>query len=253
MSFKTEIIAHRGASWDAPENTVAAIRLAWTQQADGAECDVYVTADDAVVLLHDPTLKRTGGVDINVSEAPLAIVREADVGALKGAAWRGEKVPLIGEVLALLPEGKKLVVEIKGGPGVIPALKREVGKALASGLVRPGQVEFISFSEQALRAAKAAMPECRALYLSGDYKERSAEALEELIAICREAGFDGLDLDRGWPVSLSFVQRVHNAGLLLYMWTVNDPAKARDLALAGVDAIATDRPALVRAGLEGKA
>lgn len=233
---------------------MASFKLAWTQQADGAECDVYVTTDDAVVLLHDPTLKRTAGLDARVDELDLATVRALDAGAWKGETWRGEKVPVIAEVLATIPadKTKKLLIEIKGGPKVVPALKREIGKAVAGGHVRSEQVEFISFDEAVLRAAKTAMPECKALYLAGDYKERSTEALGELIAICREAGFDGLDLDRGWPVSPSFVRRVHDAGLLLYMWTVNDPAKARDLAAAGVDAIATDRPALVRAGLEGK-
>lgn len=249
---KPEIIAHRGASRDAPENTVAAIKLGWEQQADGAECDVHVTADDEVVLLHDPSLRRTGGMDVNVAEVDLATIRKVDAGAFKGEQWKGEKVPVISEVLKVLPAGKKLVVEIKGGPGVVPALKREIDKAVKAGVVKREQVEFICFDETVLRQAKTIMPECKALYLAGDYRERSPEALATLIGLCREAGFDGLDLDRGWPIGPAFVQRVHDAGLRLYVWTVNDPAKARDLAAAGVDAITTDRPGLIREALERK-
>lgn len=246
----TKIIAHRGASYDAPENTLAAIGLAWAQNADGAECDIHVTADNEVVLLHDESLGRTGGINLTVPKSSLADIRAVDVGSWKGSAWRGEKVPLLGETLAAIPSGKKLVVEIKGGTKVIPPMIQAIEKAEASGTIKRGQLEFISFDENALRAAKTALPECKALYLSGDYKKRSLNALDELVAFCVQSGFDGLDLDRGWPIDSAFVQRVREAGLLLYVWTVNDPDRAKELARASVDAITTDRPALIRDALD---
>jgi len=84
-----EIVAHRGASWDAPENTVAAWRLAWEQGADAAELDTYLTKDGKMVVLHDGSTQRTTGVDLRVAETTLAELRALDAGKWKGEQFAG--------------------------------------------------------------------------------------------------------------------------------------------------------------------
>ncbi|HEY9250938.1 MAG TPA: glycerophosphodiester phosphodiesterase family protein, partial [Rariglobus sp.] len=89
MNTPVKIIAHRGASGEAPENTVAAARLGWTEQADAVEIDVHLTRDGRVVAIHDPTLLRTTGRDARVDELTLEEIRRLDAGVWKGARWRG--------------------------------------------------------------------------------------------------------------------------------------------------------------------
>ncbi|HSG69711.1 MAG TPA: glycerophosphodiester phosphodiesterase family protein, partial [Planctomycetaceae bacterium] len=107
-----EIIAHRGASYDAPENTLASVNLAWEQNADAVEIDIWLTSDNQIVLMHDKTPKRYGGPDTLVSEMTLEQLRALDVGAWKDPRWKGEKAPLLSEVLPLVPAGKRLFIEI---------------------------------------------------------------------------------------------------------------------------------------------
>jgi len=103
---KVEIVAHRGASFDAPENTVAAIKLAWEQKADASEFDVYLSKDGKIVVIHDATTKRTAGDDMKVALTNLDELRKLDVGKWKNAKFAGEKIPTLEEMLATVPSGK---------------------------------------------------------------------------------------------------------------------------------------------------
>src|SRR5262245_61979826 len=112
------IIAHRGASHDAPENTLAAFRLAWQQDADGIECDFYLTRDEAIACIHDETTKRTAGVDLTIADATLDQLRGLDVGSWKDKRWAGERIPLIEQVFQTIPKGKRIYIEVKCGPEI---------------------------------------------------------------------------------------------------------------------------------------
>ncbi|MDP6721144.1 MAG: glycerophosphodiester phosphodiesterase family protein, partial [Pirellulaceae bacterium] len=93
------IVAHRGASYDAPENTLAAFRLAWRQGADGIEGDFYLTKDGQIVCIHDADTKRTAGVSRQVAKSTLAELRELDVGRWKDEEFAGERMPTLQQVL----------------------------------------------------------------------------------------------------------------------------------------------------------
>ncbi|MFV2065815.1 MAG: glycerophosphodiester phosphodiesterase family protein, partial [Pirellulales bacterium] len=97
------IVGHRGASHDAPENTLAAFQLAWQRGADGVEGDFYLTSDGHIVCIHDADTERVAGEKLIVAESTLADLRQLDVGAWKGERWRGEKIPTLEEVLATVP------------------------------------------------------------------------------------------------------------------------------------------------------
>ncbi len=106
MSLAQQVIAHRGASYDAPENTLAAFRLAWQQGADGIEGDFWLTADGEIVCLHDGDTVRTGDRKLSVGQSTLEQLRTVDVGISKGEKFRGERIPTLAEVLAIVPAGQ---------------------------------------------------------------------------------------------------------------------------------------------------
>lgn len=244
------IVAHRGASQDAPENTLASIALGWAQEADLLEIDVRLTRDGAVVLLHDETFARTAGHPAAPQALDLAAIRQLDAGSWKAPHYAGQCVPLLAEALAAVPDDKGILIEIKCGVEIIPALQRD----LAAAALPSERVHLICFDHEVLCAAKAAMPHFKALFLAGGTHEgrpRPLSDLDALIAAAQAANFDGLDLGADWPIDAAFVRRVHAAGLLLHIWTVNDGARARELVAAGVDGITTDRPGWLRKQLQG--
>ncbi|MCA9017815.1 MAG: glycerophosphodiester phosphodiesterase, partial [Planctomycetaceae bacterium] len=115
-----EIIGHRGASYDAPENTLASVNLAWQRNADAVEIDIYLTKDGKIVAYHDKTTKRIGGRDQAVNEQTLAELQTLDVGAWKNEKYKEERIPTLTQILKAIPAGKRLFIEIKCGPEVLP-------------------------------------------------------------------------------------------------------------------------------------
>jgi glycerophosphoryl diester phosphodiesterase len=112
-SMNVEIIAHRGASFDAPENTRAAVDLAWQQNADAAEIDIHVSRDGEIVVIHDDNTRRTTGLDAEVAALSLEELKKLDAGIWKGLQFAGESIPTLDEILALIPPGRRLFIEIK--------------------------------------------------------------------------------------------------------------------------------------------
>lgn len=244
----TEIIAHRGYSAIAPENTVAAFRRAWAAGADACELDLYLTADRKIVVIHDKDTKRTTGVSRVVAESTLAELRELDAGSWKSPKFAGEKIPTLAEALATLPPGsKRFYLEIKCGPEVVPVLAEE----LEAWKPRAGQLCIIAFDRTVARESKKAMPWLKVLRLSSEKTRLKIPVdLAALIAETREDGLDGLDLSLKWPWNETMVDQIRDAGLELCVWTVNDPADVKRLHELGVDAITTDDPAIARVALE---
>jgi glycerophosphoryl diester phosphodiesterase len=245
-----EIIAHRGASSDAPENTLSSVKLGWQQKADAVEVDIYLTKERQIVVMHDGNTKRVAGVDKPVVEQTLAELKFLDVGRWKGQAWSGEKIPTLAEVLATIPKEKRMLVEIKCGPEILPELKQVVGESGKS----PEQIAFISFSMDVCAAVKKQMPEHRVYFLSGFSQNEKTHAwtptAEELITSTKKAGIDGVDLACAEPLDRKFISEIKAEGLAVYVWTVDDPDVARRMKDAGVDGITTNRPAFLRERLQ---
>ena len=238
-----EIIAHRGASWDAPENTVEALKLAWEQGADVSEFDVHRSKDGQLVVIHDADTKRVAGVARKVADQTLDELRQLDVGKWKGGAIPGAKIPTLVEMLSAIPAGKRVFVEVKPGPEVVPALDR----ALHAAGLPPAQTPVISFHAEVIAVVKKARPDLEAYWIV-KLKDREQErrTAADLIARANAIQADGLDLSASDVVDAEFVLALKAAGLKVYAWTVNDPAVARRLVDAGVDGITTDRPGWLR-------
>ena len=234
-----EVIAHRGASYLAPENTMASVMLGWEKEAD-VEVDVYLTKDNRIVVIHDKTTKRTGDRDLKVAETDSQELRKVDVGRFKSEQYVGEKIPFLGEVVATIPAGRKLYVEIKCGPEILPFL----GKVIDDSGKRP-QIVIIAFDFDTIVAAKKRMPDIPAYWLKGTEKDKVTRRYIPhdvgLVAKVRAVGLDGLDLHYA-GVSKELLDAARAAGQKLYVWTVDDAEEARRLGELGVSGVTTNRP-----------
>ncbi len=245
------IIGHRGASGVAPENTVAAFKEAFAQKADGFELDIWLTKDGRAVALHDKTAKRTTGADLVPAEHDMAEFKKLEAGSWKHEKYKGEPVPDLTDSLSVLAAGKTVYIEIKCGPEILPEVKRVVE---ASGKSKD-QIVLISFDYETLVEARSIFPGYKILWIVGGKTDKATNKkvypeISGLIEKAKAAGFEGLDLHYGFPLDKETVIKIKEQGLELAVWTVNDPAIGKQLAEAGVDAITTDEPALIRAGLE---
>ncbi len=247
----TYTIAHRGASFDAPENTLAAFRLAWDQGADGIEGDFMLSADGQVVCFHDVDTQRLAGVAHVVKETPSTELATLDVGAWKGDRWRGERIPSLADVVAVIPAGKKFVIELKDGPEIVEPL----AKVLASTTIAAEDMLLISLVDETVAECTRQLPNFKRHWLSGYERDRSGRwrptADEAVVRIERvgACGFGSLALPEHFDAS--FVRKLRDAGVNeFHVWTVDDPEVARFYARLGAWGITTNRPQLIRAELE---
>src|ERR1044071_6211626 len=122
------IIGHRGASYDAPENTIASNKLAFEQGADGVEGDYWICAGGHILDLHDKDTKRVAGKKLVVTSAPFKQLRALDIGSWKDSKWHAERMPTLDEILALIPSGKKVFLELKSGPELVGPMSKVIQK-----------------------------------------------------------------------------------------------------------------------------
>ncbi len=212
------IIAHRGASEDAPENTLAAFRLAITQGADGLECDVRMSADGIPVISHDDSLKRT-------HERPIRI---ADATAAELAAF---DVPTLAETLATV-RGKLSLINLELKEPIPPdALARVIG-AERDGIV------LSSFDTEVIKATRTALPELPFWLLT-------MHGTNLAIIEARELGCVGLHV---WHRTATprFIAHAVRAGFPVYIWTLDDLRRAGILAGRGIAGITTNAPGRLR-------
>jgi glycerophosphoryl diester phosphodiesterase len=240
-----EIIAHRGSSFLAPENTRASVELAWQEGADSVEGDFRLTRDGAVVAMHDDSLLRTTGVDRLLRDCSLADLRELEAGSWKDAQFAGEPIPTLEALLALTPSGNRFYVEVKCGQEIAPALKEVVGNSDLS----PDQIIFISLDLPVIAAIKRQISDCPAYWVV-DFKRQSDGELfptvDEMLRLAETHGLDGMDLSAKGPLDGEMIRRLRQAGLDVCVWTVDDPLNARRLIEMGVRGVTTNRPGWLR-------
>jgi glycerophosphoryl diester phosphodiesterase len=227
------IIAHRGASYLAPENTLASVNLAWELGAEAVEIDVHLTKDNQVMVIHDKDTKRTcsGKQNLTIASSPSMLLRDLDAGVWKDVKFKGEKIPFLSEVIESIPAGKILVVEIKCGSEILPALKRIVEK---SG--KENQLVFIAFDWKTIVNTKQEFPENKCYWLS-----ESKSTVKKRITEIHKAGLDGINLSN-LIVDQGIMDMAKAANVEVLSWTIDDPAEAKRLIDMGVAGITTNRP-----------
>jgi glycerophosphoryl diester phosphodiesterase len=231
----TLLIAHRGASAEAPENTLPAFELALEQGAQMIEFDVRPTADGQIVVFHDDTTVRWDGRDRAVAALTLDELRRLDIG--------GAQTPTLDEVCAWAGRtGIGLNVELKAGgiEAAVAEIIRRHGVA--------AQVIVSSFDFAALQAMRVAAPELKLGALMGSETLAPHVRLREAwpLPVLRRLGAQAWHPSWQLPLLDQLVPRVRRAGYAVYVWTVDDPAVMRRLLRLSVDGIMTNRPALLR-------
>jgi glycerophosphoryl diester phosphodiesterase len=227
-----KVIAHRGASSAAPENTLAAFRLAAEQASDFVELDVQESADGEVVVVHDSDLMKVGRSPLTIWEATAADLRAVDIGSHKAPRFSGERVPTLAEALAACKGRVRVVVELKSY-GHSQRLEESVVEIVeAAGMER--ETIFMSLEHSMAQRLKELRPSWRVGVLA-------AQALGDLTTLRA----DFLAVEQGLATR-TFVRQAHQAGQEVYVWTVNDPAVMFQLMSKGVDGLITDRPDLAR-------
>lgn len=243
-------VAHRGASAEAPENTLAAVRRAIARDADGVEVDVQRTKDGALVLLHDTTLARTTDVRrVFPRRAPWLVgdftldeIQRLDSGGWHSAQHAGEPIPTLEQLVGVLaPTRVGLLLELKAVP-LHPGLADDVAATLRAA---PGYLESVavtrrlvvqSFDHDAVRRHKALLPAVPVGVLGTPPRA-------ELGAIATWA--DQVNPVH-WSVRRSYVETVRRHGMGCQLWTVNRPEHMRRAVALGVDGVITNRPGALR-------
>jgi len=244
------IVAHRGASAEAPENTLASFTLAWQRGADAVEGDFYLTRDGQIVTIHDKTTGRTANRDISVPNSTLAELKQLDFGSWKSSQYRGERIPTLGEVLAVVRAGKKIFIEVKCGPEIVPRLRQ----VLAESGLDSQQTVVIAFDQNVIAAVKKHLPRIKAFWLVGYRRDKKtgiwSPSPRQVLATLKSIKADGLDTqDNRRIVNEAFVEKLRAANMEFHVWTVDDATAARYYQRLGVDSITTNRPREMRAVL----
>ncbi len=227
------IFAHRGASADAPENTLLAIDEALTQQADGIEIDVYQLGDELVVI-HDRWVSRTTNGNRLLNDYTIEELQTLDAG-------QGQFVPTLWQVLQRV-QGQCLInIEVKGVDDV-SLINLCINKALSQLNFKPEQFIISSFNHHLLIAFKSIAPTIKIGALTGSIPLDHARFAQDLQAYSANA-----DLSF---VTQAFVEDAHSRGLKMFVYTVDEPQDLLRLQAWGVDGVFSNGPAkakLVRA------
>ena len=224
------MVGHRGAPAHAPENTLAGFRRAIEDGAQLLECDVHLSADGQVVVMHDETIDRTAAADSPLRTGAIGGLTRAelDTVVLEG----GERVPSLAELLEMTTVPVFIEVKVADAGEAVAALLAQLP---ADSPARASTV--ISFHAQALEAIRRGSPDTPVSYLVGQVTEEAVRTAVGLGAAGIGPAIDGL--------CLRAARAVHEAGLRLNPWTVNRPEQLAVALACGADTITTDDPAWV--------
>lgn len=244
---RPRLVAHRGASAAAPENTLAAFRRAWELGCEAIELDVHLSADEQAVVIHDQDLARTAGDPRRVRECSLAELRALEVGSWKAAAFAGERIATLAEVIEAAPAGTTVFVEVKAPPSATPRMIETLGELARAH--RGVHLALQSFDLGAMTALSAALPELAAYWTVGAPKQGDVVMAYPAVILerAKALGLAGVALDaRG--VEDSLLEAASAAGVLVDVWTINEAAALRRwLARPEVRWVETDQPELMLA------
>ena len=231
---KPAIIAHRGSSAQAPENTLPAFQLAMRQNADGIELDVHLTSDGIPVVIHDERIDRTGNGQGRIADQTLETLKTYDFGIWKDSEFHGTRIPTLAEVLTLLDGWRgSLNIELKTDVIQYPGIEEAVLKLV----VDAGRLDWTHISS----FHHESLAECRRLNkdieLAALYDHHAVPDLPNL----RRMGVTAIHPDVRDATSWH-VRRWHREGFRVRPYTVDPKLALLWQALCGVDAIITNRP-----------
>lgn len=228
-----KVIAHRGASALAPENTISSLKLALEAQADIIEIDVHLSKDNQVVAIHDNTLNRTTSGRGRVRDFTLMELQELDAGSWFGKNFCGQYIPTLKEVLQLPTENAKVNVELKGSLKEYPLLPEKVVEVI-SGCDAANRCVITSFNSEFLEKINAIAPklelgEIHYMHFPYKWNSRIKKFASEINPLW-------------YFVSKSFVNKAHERGIRVHPWTINNKFVVSRLLKLNVDGMITNDP-----------
>jgi len=239
LEDRTEIMAHRGASAMAPENTLAAIQAAIDAQAHWVEIDVQETADNEIVVIHDSDLKKIAGRPIRIASSGLEELQQVDIGSWFGPDFAAERIPTLKQVLTLCKDRIGVNIELKYYGG-----ERHLEEGVAKIVEAAGmqdQVLVMSLNYDGIKRMREIRPDWTLGLLS-------SVAVGNLV---------GLDVDflaiNAQSASRARIRKTQDRNKQIMVWTVNDAVGISSMISRGVDAIITDEPALAVSILQQRA
>lgn len=245
MNSKVSIIAHRGASADAPENTLPAFNLAWEMQADGIEGDFRLTADGHVVCIHDATTERLAEINLPIKSTDYAQLRTVNVAHAFNPKGPPAHIPLLSEVIATVPSGKLLFIELKSGPLIVPPLI----EALKASQLSTDQIILFSFKTEVLRAIQ----QLNTPYRTGliiDFKiapnGQLTPTLEDCLQTALQHGCAGLHISASAQLPKNIGKQTRAQNLHLHTWTVDTHELSQTMQALGAQSITTNKPDTIR-------
>ncbi len=238
------VIAHRGASAHAPENTLPAFELAVRQGADAIELDATFCAGGEIVVIHDATLDRTTGRPGKVAHTALADLKRLDAGAWFDSAFDGTEIPTLDEVLESVGKDVLVNIELKNERTPFDSLAEKIALCVNRHNLKD-RVILSSFNPLNFRALRRHMPETPVGYLTvkGHTRPWMRRAVRWVFPFdCLHPHFT--------DASPQFINRAHQSNLPVLVYTVNEAADIQALARAGVDGIITDDPLMAVQALD---
>lgn len=234
-AWRPLITAHRGASAEYPENTMAAFDAGLRAGADASECDVHRSGDGELMVIHDDTVDRTTDGSGPVSQMTADELAGLDAGGYMGRKFAGEQIPRLEDVIELHKNRAQLIIEIKDY-----GCTEDVLECIAD-LNAARDVSVCSFSfDECVRARRQA-PEIPAAFIYAGQDERmDAGALVEKVL----RGNVNILSVHHTLVQPALLNECRLRGVALWAWTVDDPARVRDLAAMGVGNIVSNRPGM---------
>ena len=229
------IIAHRGISFDLPENSLSAFNASWAVGVDGIEGDFHLTRDGSIVCIHDNNTSRVCNKNLVICNSTLQELKELNL-QCEGKDHLNIKIPTLTEVLKTVPSGKKIFIEIKCGVEILSPLIKELSRSK----INSNQVVIISFDRQVVKELKEMAPEYKALLL---YSYEEGREVSSLINEMFDIKADGIGTDN--ELSKEFVEKVIISGLEYHSWTIDNADTANQLISWGANSITTNEPELL--------
>ncbi|MDA7601435.1 glycerophosphodiester phosphodiesterase family protein [Gammaproteobacteria bacterium] len=230
-----KIIGHRGASDDAPENTISSIKEAFVQGADGVEVDIRLTKDKKVVCIHDKNTIRTTGLSLEVKNTNYGELKNLDAGGWKGTAWKDELIPSLEEVLKEVPLDKEIFIEVKTGLEIIDPLTSLV----LNSKIMLKNISIISFNDRVIKEIKLCLPDTTCNLLTAFDPSYNEQDLPQLL---KEIGADGVGAQNHPKLTKDFIDKIKSINKDVHVWTVNEGDEAKQYSMLELSSITTNKP-----------
>ena len=250
---KTFIVAHRGASYKAPENTIPSFQLAFKEDADFIEGDFWLTKDNEIVCIHDQETSRVtaGRKKLDVRKSTLSELKRLDAGSWKSEEYKGVTIPTLDEIFQVIPEGRGIYIEIKDFREIFV---KKLAETIEEKSVPPELIRIITFDRETVRFAGKYLPSIKTYWLFSWYSSKiywiNSFAQKKIIRTVETLNCGGIDVNAAPYVDNRLAELFKEKKMDLCAYDVSDVDEAVRLINLGVHAITTDSPLNIRKGIK---